>query len=241
MPLLKYYDTVTSQWLPILAGAKGETGDVGPIGPQGPAGLGSVAVTSPITNSGTSTAAVIGINQTALSLDAARITSGRFASARMPAGSIIQVVSTTKSDTFAASSFGASLTNITGLTATITPSSASSQILVQVMLAGVSASQDGTSFVLLRDSSAIGIGDASGSRQRRSVGAVPLGGYNHTALPITFLDSPGTTAARTYGVSISNALAGVTTTVLINRTATDGDAGSVPRYISSITLFEVAR
>jgi hypothetical protein len=61
MPLLKYYDAATSTWLPILAGAKGETGDTGPVGPQGPAGLGSVAVTSPITNSGTSTSAVIGI------------------------------------------------------------------------------------------------------------------------------------------------------------------------------------
>lgn len=62
MPLLKYYDAATSQWLPILAGAKGDTGETGPAGPTGPAGLGSVAVTAPITNAGTSTAAVIGID-----------------------------------------------------------------------------------------------------------------------------------------------------------------------------------
>jgi hypothetical protein len=64
MPLLKYYDPATSQWLPILAGAKGDTGLTGPTGATGatgPAGLGSVAVTAPITNAGTSTAAVIGI------------------------------------------------------------------------------------------------------------------------------------------------------------------------------------
>jgi microcystin-dependent protein len=35
MPLLKYYDITTSQWLPILAGAKGDTGDIGPQGIQG--------------------------------------------------------------------------------------------------------------------------------------------------------------------------------------------------------------
>ncbi len=40
MALLKYYDTATSQWLPILTGAKGETGNTGPTGPQGPEGLG---------------------------------------------------------------------------------------------------------------------------------------------------------------------------------------------------------
>jgi hypothetical protein len=78
MPLLKYYDTVTSQWLPILAGAKGETGDTGPIGPQGPAGLGSVAVTSPITNSGTSTAANLGINYSALQYGQNLIINGAF-------------------------------------------------------------------------------------------------------------------------------------------------------------------
>jgi hypothetical protein len=38
MPLLKYYNTTTSQWLPILAGAKGDTGDIGPQGVQGEPG-----------------------------------------------------------------------------------------------------------------------------------------------------------------------------------------------------------
>jgi hypothetical protein len=42
-------------------GLTGPTGDTGPEGPQGPAGLGTVAVTAPITNTGTSTDAVIGI------------------------------------------------------------------------------------------------------------------------------------------------------------------------------------
>ena len=49
-------------------GPKGDTGDTGPTGPKGdtgdtgPAGLGTIAVTAPITNTGTSTDAVIGID-----------------------------------------------------------------------------------------------------------------------------------------------------------------------------------
>jgi hypothetical protein len=35
MALLKYYDPTTSEWLPILAGAKGDTGEIGPRGPEG--------------------------------------------------------------------------------------------------------------------------------------------------------------------------------------------------------------
>jgi hypothetical protein len=78
MPLLKYYDTVTSQWVPILTGAKGDTGDTGPTGPEGPAGLGSVTVTSPITNSGTSTAAVVGLDYSALQYGRNVIINGAF-------------------------------------------------------------------------------------------------------------------------------------------------------------------
>jgi hypothetical protein len=47
-------------------GLTGPTGATGPEGPQGPAGLGTVAVTAPITNTGTSTDAVIGIDTSGL-------------------------------------------------------------------------------------------------------------------------------------------------------------------------------
>jgi hypothetical protein len=70
MATLKYYDTATSEWKTLIVGAKGEKGDTGDqgeaglTGPQGPEGLGSVNVTAPITNSGTSTEANIGIDLT---------------------------------------------------------------------------------------------------------------------------------------------------------------------------------
>jgi hypothetical protein len=54
MANLKYYDTVTSEWKTLIVGAKGEQGDQGPSG--------TVSVTSPITNSGSSTSATIGID-----------------------------------------------------------------------------------------------------------------------------------------------------------------------------------
>jgi len=47
-------------------------GAVGPTGPQGPSGV--IAVTSPITNSGTSTSATIGINQGSLILAQSQVT-----------------------------------------------------------------------------------------------------------------------------------------------------------------------
>lgn len=47
-------------------GATGAKGDTGDTGPQGPSGV--IAVTSPITNSGTSTSANIGINQSLIAI-----------------------------------------------------------------------------------------------------------------------------------------------------------------------------
>jgi hypothetical protein len=52
-------------------GSTGAQGDTGATGAQGPSGV--VAVTSPITNSGTSTSATIGIDQTALSITASQV------------------------------------------------------------------------------------------------------------------------------------------------------------------------
>jgi hypothetical protein len=53
MSILRQYNTSTSQWEAVQIGVQG------PIGPTGPSG--TVSVTSPITNSGTSTSAVLGI------------------------------------------------------------------------------------------------------------------------------------------------------------------------------------
>ena len=47
---------------------------------------------------------------------------------------ILQVVSTTKTDTYSDSSATGTLTTITGLTATITPSATTSKILIYVTL-----------------------------------------------------------------------------------------------------------
>lgn len=53
-------------------GPTGATGDLGPTGPTGPSGI--VSVTGPITNSGTSSAADLSLDQTALAINASQIT-----------------------------------------------------------------------------------------------------------------------------------------------------------------------
>jgi len=157
-------------------------------------------------------------------------------------GGILQVVSTTKTDTFS-ESVGARPTisgAITGLTATITPRSTSSKILVVVSAAIASnSSNDGVYLHLYRDGAVTGFqGDAAGSRQR----AARLHVFNYitqVVAPITYLDSPNTTSSVTYDLRLSHDQSS-TATVYCNRGEQDVDDNLNSRAASSITLIEVA-
>ena len=110
-------------------------------------------------------------------------------------GSVIQVVSANKTDT--ASTSSTSFGDIAGLSATITPRSATSKILVLSNLNGiVSSTGNNVSFNLLRDSTAVAQPDGSGTNKAS---------FNHyasntgsTGGVANFLDSPSTTSATTY-------------------------------------------
>jgi hypothetical protein len=156
-------------------------------------------------------------------------------------GAILQVVSTTKTDTFSTSS--GSFVDVTGLSATITPKATSSKILVlcNTDVGGANAAR--SQFLLVRDSTAISIGDSEGSRLQGTMGAGPGAndatnvGLGRDSVGFNFLDSPNTTSATTYKVQTLSS-----GTVLINRSSTDtnsSDSGNT-RNTSTITLMEVA-
>ena len=148
---------------------------------------------------------------------------------------VLQVVSTTKTDTFTTAS--TSFTDVTGLTVTITPQSSTSKILV---LAQVSASEDygvSAGFTrLVRGATAIDVGDTAGSRTSSSFSP----SVNNTATALTgslvFLDSPATTSATTYAIQARTNSG----SFYINRSKADTDASSYPRLASTITVMEIS-
>ena len=148
---------------------------------------------------------------------------------------ILQVVSTTKTDTFSTSS--TSFTDLTGLTATITPTSTASKVLVFVN-SNYSDDASGSTgrFRLLRDATVIAAGAAAGSRSP-VFAATRLGDTAAMiAVGVNHLDSPASVAATVYKVQI----AVQTGNGYVNRSANDGDAANVGRAVSSITLMEVS-
>ena len=155
----------------------------------------------------------------------------------LPTGSVLQVVSTTKTDVFNTTS--TSFIDVTGLSASITPSSTSSKILVTVFFNLAISSGYMAMALLRRDSTAICLGDASASRQRAT--AIHKGITNNNVsefLSVTFLDSPSTTSATVYKLQIKSENSGHN--VYMGRTPEDANnAGYGARYPSTITVQEI--
>jgi len=160
-------------------------------------------------------------------------------------GGILQVVSTTKTDTYSSSIATASFdsTVVTGLSASITPRSTSSKILVRVELYGT---QSTSNYAIIqhrleRDGTAIGVGDAAGSRPQLSAKtSVVVNDSNSTIpAPAVYLDSPSTTSTVTYNVRLYNHNS-ATATYYVNRSVTDSDNRLGGRPVSTITLMEIA-
>ena len=154
-------------------------------------------------------------------------------------GGVSQVVQDTKTDAFSTSVSGASPTTITGLSASITPRTATSKVLVTVSIGYISVnSANHSTLTLKRGSTDIFIGDAAGSRPRVSFGYGSVdSNWVGSSISLQYLDSPGTTSATSYTVAIGGNGA---STMYVNRAHRDNNATNEDgRFASSITLMEI--
>ena len=178
------------------------------------------------------------------SVNANTITSGsiplaqipQLSGAKLPTGSVLQVVQTVKTDTFSTAS--TTLVDITGLSVTITPTSASNKILVFVDL-HIGYSVYAGVVHLLRGSTVIYAGD--GGLNRCGLFSNVYGSSNvYNLLPVTAvcLDSPATTSATTYKLKTATYGAG---TQYVNRTSDNlNESTRDGLTASSITVMEIA-
>jgi len=158
-------------------------------------------------------------------------------------GKVLQVVSTTKTDTFSttANSQTGTFADITGLSASITPSSNSNKILVTCSLNISGGSNMYAFFKLLRGSTSIGEGDSDSSNRIECI-ASQSQDFNSFSddkmdrFSIEYLDSPSTTSATTYKIQGSSN----GNTLTVNKTENDQDQTFSARPSSTITLMEIA-
>jgi len=158
-------------------------------------------------------------------------------------GKILQVVQTVKTDTASITSSSTNtFVDLTGLTVAITPSSASSKVLVTVS-ASVTQSTGMLHMMLVRDTTNIVVGDTAGSRLSSTMSSrfdsAPYTYNNNITAAYSFLDSPSTTSATTYKLqgTLGSTYSG---TIYVNRTPNSGDLNYAARTTSTITVMEVA-
>jgi hypothetical protein len=147
---------------------------------------------------------------------------------------VLQVVSQTKTDN--SSGTNGSFQDVSGLSVSITPTSALSKVLVRFSIAvGYSTTANFARVNLVRNST--NISQSTGG----SVGQQTLVVYNEgtnagsTMYVGEFLDSPSTTSLTTYKIQIATVV-NATETWYVNRYAGNANYGST----STITLMEVA-
>ena len=154
----------------------------------------------------------------------------------LPAGAVLQVIQTTTDSQLTIT--GTTYTDVTGLSVSITPTSASSKILVLYRINGsTAAAATYHAFQIVRGSTAVGNG-AQGTTRIKAHSAVR--GQFSDANPYwttsgEFLDSPATTSATIYKIQT-----GTNGTTYINRAPSNTDTNDMVSTLCSITVMEIA-
>ena len=151
------------------------------------------------------------------------------------------VVQAVKTDTFSTSS--GSFVDVTGLEVTITPSSATSKVLLlaQISISGQTNQVSASSLRFSGGNSTDYIADTDGSRRTGVVGYGPAFTTSIEAWRIawpaqmTYLDSPASASAVTYKLQGRS-----NNTLFVNRAGSDSDSASTRRTASSLIAIEVA-
>lgn len=163
---------------------------------------------------------------------------GKSLTAFAAAGTILQVQSATKTDTFTTTS--TTYVDITGISVAITPRDTNSTIKLTFMglVGGTSVANRGHHLQFLRDSTAIGIGDAASNRVRSTQSAFATDSSTTTSsIHMAWVDAPATASAITYKVQLR---IGTTGTAVVGRSGADVDNADSPRSASILIAEEIA-
>lgn len=178
------------------------------------------------------------------SVQTAKIVAKAATAAKLGNGAILQVQSKTFTSWDAATIAANAWWDNPGAAnfrADITPTSASNKILVFGHVY-MSSSTDGVlPFVKIRrDTTDCAVGDSSGSRRRVNGMGWQIADYKFVPLCFTCLDSPSSTSALQYTISIGHWSAS-NRTFYVNRSITDSNDYGNPRAVSTITAMEIAQ
>jgi hypothetical protein len=160
------------------------------------------------------------------------VQAGAVESGDLPAGSVLQVVTVNKTDTFSTTSN--SFVTVTGMEASITPSSSSNKVLVMLNFRyGGDDSSDYAARIIRGDGTIISLGDPqNGLSNVYKAHGETIQGFGDYG--VTILDEPSTTSTESYTLQVRVA---ISHTMYVNN-RNDGRGNTSSK--SSITVMEIA-
>jgi hypothetical protein len=149
-----------------------------------------------------------------------------------------QIIQTVKDDTFSTTS--ADFVDVTGLTSTITPSSATNKVLIIASVASwdqVSVQRSG--WTVTQGTTNLVVPDSPGSRVAVAnwISSSGQSGEQVSMNTFVLLHSPASTSATEYRIRARTE--STATTFFCNRTANDTNSAGNARPVSTLTLIEV--
>ena len=149
-------------------------------------------------------------------------------------GKVLQVVSTTKLDTFSVSATG--IVAVTGFSLSITPSSTSNKIFITSNFCGRQGDYGG-GWLLYRDGSSVATPSSIGSRTGTHSSGYDSVNEATANFSLSYLDFPSSTSSLTYAIYVN---AYSNTKYHFNRSRDDTNTGDRPRTIATLTAYEIA-
>ena len=177
-------------------------------------------------------------------VDTDMLAAGAVTGVKQGNGSIVQVTQTVNSAQASEAVSDSTFEDISGLSVSITPTTTTNNILVSYKVAMASTKGLYNTFIrIVRDSTAIGIGDATDSRPRvttyHPTGPTAWNDYEVIHHSNMFLDNP---VGFNLGDSLTYKLQwtdSYSQTFYLNRSINNGDGKYYPTQISQITVMEV--
>ena len=175
-------------------------------------------------------------------VNTATLADGAASGSKLGTGSVIQVVQTYKTDTFNDSiTYNDETGDITGLTASITPSNASNKILIMFDVPTGNSASSRIGIKIYKAGSVLtgSLGAASGSHSRVTSYCSTMQNDRSWAVSGKYLDTAGGTSSITYSLRlrIGNQ---ASNTVYVNRQATLYDSPGSMVAGASLILMEIA-
>jgi len=136
-------------------------------------------------------------------VDTDMLANGAATAVKRGPGSILQVLSTIKTDLYSTSTTG-SFADVTGLSITITPSATSSKIFIVANMTHDISSNSDFAYRLLRGSTALGNSTVGSEGNRVGLACGTNDSDRGNPVCLSFLDSPNTTSATTYKIQANH-------------------------------------